>query len=369
MKSVSWKAGVIAGMMTLAQGIEAPVVTRAESAPRTQRLLQNGPYGSGLVTITVPSAAMRTVQTTVWYPAKSAAAKDLGGAAPASAKQGFPLVVYGHGLGSTSTDITHVASHLATHGYVVASLLFPKSNANAPGGATSTDVPNQVTDMLSAVGYLVSPVAAQHAFAKTIDAKRIGLMGYSLGGLTAAYAAEAAPGVNKNIKAVATFAPAACGGYFVTPSLSVKLPLLVINGDTDAITPAEINGDQLFTKSFAGPKYLLHLSRGSHAGFVAGANLTLEPYVSPYANMDGLICTRLAGTVPPAEQQACQVCTANMQISQLSVARHQSIQKAAVLSFFEGYLRDQRSDQQFLKNGLDKENREVDVTYVGPANR
>lgn len=369
MMSVSWKVAALAGVMTVAQGVEGTAAAEAESAPRTQRLVESGPYGSGRAVIQVPSAAQRLVETTVWYPAKDDAAKDLGNAVPGKAKDGFPLIVYGHGLGSTSTDITHVATHLASHGYVVASILFPKSNAASQPGPTATDVPNQVTDVLSVAGYLTSPYAAQHAFAKTIDATRIGLMGYSLGGLTAAYAAEQAPAINPNIKAIATFAPAACGGYAVTPTLSVKLPLLVINGDTDAITPAELNGDLLFSKAFAGPKYLVHLAQGSHAGFVFGAESTLQPFVSPYANMDGLICSKLTGSVPAAEKELCQVCTGNTRISQLAVQRHQLLEKAAVLSFFDGYLRDERRDQQFLKNGLEAENPEVDVTYVGAANQ
>ena len=374
MRSLSLKSGALAVLMTVALGIEAPTTTHAEEAPRTQRLLESGPYGVGKVDITVPNVsnpqAPRFLKTTVWYPAKDDAAKELPDAVPGKAKDGFPLIVYGHGLGSVQTDVTHVASHLATHGYVVASILFPKSNAGAQPAPSAGDVDNQVVDMLFTSGYLVSPTAQQQlAFAKTIDSTRIGLMGYSLGGLTAAYAATAAPAVNPNIKAIATFAPAACGGFLAPKKPSVSLPLLVINGDTDAITPADINGDQLFTKSFEGPKYLVHLSAGSHAGFIFGAEQTLQPAASPYANMDGLICMKLAGSVSPIEQQACQVCTGNTRIPQLGVLRHQAIQKAAVLSFFDGYLRDERRDQQYLKTGLENENPEVDVTYVGAANQ
>jgi hypothetical protein len=119
----------------------------------------------------------------------------------------------------------------------------------------------------------------------------------------------------------------------------------------------------------------VHIAKGSHGGFIETADESLEPAAAYYTglgfptNIDGVICTKLAGTVPAAEQQACQVCTANKVTPQLSALRQQTLQKAAVLSFFDGYLRDERRDQQYLKTGLEGENPELSVTYVGPANQ
>lgn len=393
MIGVGLKTGAFALMMGLALSVAAPSV-HAEPAPRTQRLTENGPYGSGSATLPIQrpfvvgqTTSVRTLTTKVWYPAKDDAAKDLGNAVPGKSKDGFPLIVYGHGLGSVETDIAHVATHLASHGYVVASIRFPNSSALLPDGRprgagdpapSSGDVVGQVGDMLFVAGYLVNDnVQKIYPFAASIDETRTGLMGYSLGGVTAAFAAEQitkVPGLNPSVKAVATFAPAACGAYFLPAGLTVSLPLLVLNGDTDAITPAELNGDLLYSNAYAGPKYLVHLERGSHGGFIDTAT-ALEAAAAQYTsagfpvNMDGVICTKLAGTVPAAEQQACQVCTANKVTPQLSAVRQQTLQKASVLAFFDGYLRDERRDQQYLKTGLEGENPELSVTYIGPENQ
>ena len=347
--------------------------------PRTQRLLERGPYGSGRATVpfvdpTRPTMAngsyagapTRTLTTQVWYPAKDDSQLDVANALPGNAKDGFPLIVYGHGLGSQSTDVAHVASHLASYGYVVASVQFPLSNGNSPGGPTANDVAQQPADLIFVSQAIVSAqIQAFFPFAKTIDKTRLGLMGYSLGGVTAALASQY-PTVN----AVATLAPAACGLYLPGgPGLSVNKPLLVVSGETDAVTPLFINGDPLFSHAYAGPKYNVHIANGSHGGFIATAS-QLEPYAPPGYSLDAVICSAIPPGSAGPTGALCEVCSPSRLLgSQLAAARQQEIQKAAVLSFFDGYLRDERRDQQFLKTGLEQENPELTVTYEGLANQ
>jgi len=54
---------------------------------------------------------------------------------PTDASGPRPLVVYSHGFMSTRDRGTHLAEHLASHGYVVVAASFPLTNFNAPGGA------------------------------------------------------------------------------------------------------------------------------------------------------------------------------------------------------------------------------------------
>lgn len=379
MKKFGFKSSGLAALMTLALGIEVPTTASADEtvAPRTQRLLERGPYGSGRATIpfvdptrktnangSYAGAPTRTLLTEVWYPAKDDAQTDVVNAAPGKAKDGFPLIVYGHGLGSRPTDIAHVASHLASYGYVVASVQFPLSHAAAPGGPTATDVAQQPADLIFVSHAIVSDaIKGVFAFAKAIDTARVGLMGYSLGGVSAALA-SAYPTVD----AVATLAPAACGLYLPGgPGLQVSKPLLVVSGETDAVTPVAVNGDPLFAAAFGGPKYNVHIANGSHGGFISTAP-QLESYAPPGYSLDAVICSAVpAGSTGPTGP-LCKVCLPeSLPGQQLAATRQHAIQKAAVLSFFDGYLRDERRDQQYLKTGLEGENPELVVTYEGPA--
>jgi len=376
MRNFVLTSGALAALIGLGFAAQMPAPAHADNpAPRTQRLLERGPYGSGYAKIdfvdpTRPTMAngeyagapTRSLKTHVWYPTKDASQLDLANAVPGNAKDGFPLIVYGHGLGSQATDVAHVASHLASYGYVVASVQFPLSNGDSPGGPTANDVAQQPADLIFVSQAIVSaPIQGYYAFAKTIDKTRLGLMGYSLGGVTAALASQY-PTVN----AVATLAPAACGLYLPGgPGLAVNKPLLVVSGETDAVTPLAINGDPLFSHADAGPKYNVHIANGSHGGFIA----TASQFESPLYPLDAAICRAIPAGAAGPTGAFCQVCSTLPSATQLAAARQQEIQKAAVLSFFDGYLRDERRDQQFLKNGLEQENPELTVTYEGPANQ
>ena len=56
--------------------------------------------------------------------------------APSDAPGPHPLVVYSHGFMSNRHGGAYLARHLASHGYVVASLDYPLSHYGAPGGRT-----------------------------------------------------------------------------------------------------------------------------------------------------------------------------------------------------------------------------------------
>lgn len=399
MNSFGLKSGAFAVLMTLGVGMETPSTTLAEEnpAPRTQRLLERGPYGSGTATlnledttrptmetsvtvpnygvVTCPATGSRKLEIKVWYPAKDDAQIDVANARIGKSKDGFPLIVYGHGLGSNNGDIRHVASHLASYGYVVASIKFPLSNGAAPCGPTAIDVEGQVGDMLYTRGALTSYFAP----AFSVDTTRTALMGYSLGGVTAAMATDFATSIGMNITAVATLAPAACGLYTVPEGFdalntSLKRPLMVIGGTTDLVTPLPDNGAKLFSAADAAtPKYLVKITNGSHLGFIADAANYESLY--PTTALDNVICSGLvkAGYDHDTTAAECAPCPrfpyTALSALQLPSARHHDLETAALLAFFDGYMRDERRDQQYLKTGLQGENTELSVTYSGPANQ
>src|ERR1051325_11457645 len=129
-------------------------------------LLQRGPFGVGVTTLTFedtsrptmpnngfPGAPTRRLITEIWYPAEPGTAAD-GARNVALSRAGapYPLVAHSHGFSSVRTEPAYLARHLASYGYIVISPDFPLTNINAPGGPTIFDLSNQPGD----VSFLIS---------------------------------------------------------------------------------------------------------------------------------------------------------------------------------------------------------------------
>jgi dienelactone hydrolase len=183
---------------------------------------------------------------------------------PTDASGARPLVVYSHGFMSTRDGGTHLAEHLASHGYVVVAASFPLTNFNAPGGPNATDVINQPQD----VSFLIDRVLAlgpdERTFLGGIDPDRIGVAGVSLGGLTATLAAYHPRFRDPRIRAAISIAG---------PSVMFEpryfdfadVPFLMIAGTHDAMIRYEENAEPIPDKIIRGG--LITLTGASHAGF------------------------------------------------------------------------------------------------------
>ena len=135
-------------------------------------------------------ALPHAVNCALWYPAAAAEADLLEGpwrlrvAADAAPTAGqCPLVVISHGTASSWREHHDSAAFLARCGFVVAALSHPGDSYDYPekdfGGLRSTvNRPGHVSRLLDHL--LQSP-----RFAPLIDASRIGLFGFSIGGYTA----------------------------------------------------------------------------------------------------------------------------------------------------------------------------------------
>lgn len=346
------------------------------AGPKTDRLLEQGDYGSGLASLaledttrptppngTFPGSATRPLPTLVWYPAADRSKNDELGATPATSDDGFPLIVFGHGITSQAAAGSFVAAHLATHGYIVVGPDFPLSKLAAPGGPTARDIPGQAGDVVFLINAFQSPaLQANFPVAAQIDFDRIGVLGYSLGGATMSLA-----GTYPAIDAVATLAPATCPLYQSSVETNLEKPSFILQGTTDAIVRLELNAEPLFDSS-ADPRYLVTIENGSHGGF-----LTQAPGIEamfPTTPLDGVLCQSLLpvlGSDPIA--QACGVCNPLPAGPQLASLRQQDLTRAGVLAFFEGYLRCSPSDAGYLKQHYDRENDELTTNYSGqPGN-
>src|SRR5262249_41522022 len=224
--------------------IRLPPITDVRDMRAGTRLEIPGPFGVGQISLTLvdtsrptmpngsfPGAPNRTLPTAVWYPTTL----DAGGLDAPLARAGrpFPLVIFGHALGSYNTQSTFLTTHLASNGYIVAAPPLPLSSLGAPGGATVADVSAQAGDVTFVIdSFLDFASHAQNRFAGGVDAERIGLTGHSGGALTTLVATYDAHLREPRIKAAVAFAPPACflqAGYFD----AARVPLLILQGDAD----------------------------------------------------------------------------------------------------------------------------------------
>jgi predicted dienelactone hydrolase len=101
-----------------------------------------------------------------------------------------PLVVLSHGNGGSDLDLHDIATYLASHGFVVATLEHPRDNYHDQSGVGRAPVldgrPIQVQAVIT---YLLNDAK----WSKLIDAKRIGVGGFSAGGYTSLLLVGAVP--------------------------------------------------------------------------------------------------------------------------------------------------------------------------------
>ncbi|PSJ60408.1 alpha/beta hydrolase family protein [Pseudaminobacter soli (ex Li et al. 2025)] len=163
----------------------------------------------GMREIGVPAPERgRSLAVTVWYPAEAGGQPVLVGDNKAFkgssalmnapvAKGRFPLIVMSHGSGGRIQGMSWFATELTKAGFIVAG---PNHPGTTSGDSTPADTPKlwERTSDLSAV---IDMMTADPSWSDAIDADRIGVVGFSLGGAAAMEIA----GARANLEAYARY--------------------------------------------------------------------------------------------------------------------------------------------------------------------
>jgi len=288
----------------------------------------------------------------------------------------YPLLVYSHGFMSTRHGGTHIAEHMASHGYVVIAADFPLTSFTAPGDPNADDVVHQPADVSFLIDRALALRPDQRAFSGGIDRSRIGVLGLSLGGLTTTLVAFHPTLADPRVSAAISIAgPSAFFGpaYFDF----ADVPFLMIAGTHDAMIPYAANAQPIPDLIRNGG--LLTLAGGSHAGFsypMSGPmrilgnpdelgcaslmqNLELEPEESPFANLGGAEEGMLDASDTPLP---CEVRFEEA----LPAGRQQMLTVLGVRAFFEQHFSTDEAERaahaRYLSETLPREIAETSYT-------
>ncbi|RRN74562.1 alpha/beta hydrolase family protein [Agrobacterium deltaense] len=161
------------------------------SALVTQPVFAGEAVGVSETTIHSPARG-KDLAVTIWYPSDGKGTQTVSGddrifqGTPifkdGAVKFGrLPLVLLSHGSGSRVSGMAWIAAKLASEGFIVAGANHPGTTS---GDSTPADTPKiwERTDDLSTI---VTVLTAKGKWSSAIDAQRIGVLGFSLGGSAA----------------------------------------------------------------------------------------------------------------------------------------------------------------------------------------
>lgn len=146
----------------------------------------------------------------------------------------FPVLIYCHGGGYFRRDNIHKMTELASHGYIVVSADYDAYYSYLPDGTVVYGTGNNsvhpwfVLDTQFILDQLESMNMSDPQFAGRLDLARIGIVGWSIGGATAAGVSYADP----RIKAAVLYDAAFWAAPEVTSS-GLNKPFLCINATTE----------------------------------------------------------------------------------------------------------------------------------------
>jgi predicted dienelactone hydrolase len=231
------------------------------------------------------------------------------------------IIIISHGLGSDRTSFAYLAEHLASYGFVVAVPEHPGSNSKQleallSGTAHTVTNPREFIDRPLDIKYLLDELTrlskSNPTFRRRLNLEQVGVVGQSFGG----YTALALAGGKINFEQLQTNCPTLedtlnvslllqclamnlpIGSYnlsdarikaviainpvnssiFGQASLSqIKIPVMIVSGSADTVTPALSEQIQPFTWLTTQNKYLALINGGTHFSTIAESPNAIIP--------------------------------------------------------------------------------------------
>ena len=297
-----------------------------------------------------PGKPTRSFQTWIWYPENN--------------EEEHPLIIHSHGIISQGNELANVAERLASHGYVVAAANYPLTSGSTEGGANANDVVNQPADVSFLIDSMVSLSGDDKPFNGTIDPNRIGLSGFSLGGLTTVLATYHPRWRDPRVSAAISIA-GPINSFTSRFYDTTDIPFLGVYGTADALIDYQTNGQIIPDR--VKNSTLVNIEGGSHLGFLALADPafrfmhnpdtigcqgvlaaldqgTEEVYISIGTEAEGVV-------IDPTAPEVC----ANLPPREAShPGRQGMILEIAVLAFFESVFGDSTEIQRAASYQLEK---------------
>ncbi len=317
--------------------IEQQAIPVDFSQPPVQNLIESGPYGVTLDSLTMVDEGRagatfpdqgRTLTVDLYLP-ESAASQVL---AP------VPLVVISHGLTDTRKSFVFMAEHLASHGFAVAALDHPGSDFVhfedlLKGFVDEIASPTEFSDRPRDISFLLDEFTrlnadSNHPFFNRLDLEKIGIIGHSFGGYTALALAGAqldwdtltancdsteltlnaantsmllqctalgdseqfsANLQDERIQSVMAMNPVTSSLFGPTGFSHIAIPSLLVAGSADPLAPALLEQIRPFTWLNGPQHYLAVIQGGSHlyaipglaSGNASGDSSFIKRLVSP----------------------------------------------------------------------------------------
>jgi predicted dienelactone hydrolase len=328
--------------------------TPADPTAAAQNYAERGPHGVGVTTVvfvdpTRPTPANRdyagapdrSLSTEIWYPSGEGFAQGEARDVPFDESGApYPLIVFSHGYGSFNRQSASYAQHLASHGYVVVSPMFPGTNTGTSGGPRLHFTVDQPPD----ISFILDELATRSsddswAFAHAIDLQRIGLTGHSLGGLTTMLTLYGDLRDDR-IDAGVAISPFACLLTDDLAATSQPKPLMVIGGSKDILVgPASIRTAYDVAPE---PKYWVEIIGADHTRFTdVDIEDTQIPNIVAELAQGTLIedVITLAGELG-GNVAACADRSNDSTDTVIEGARQRELLRLSATPFFDAYLRD-----------------------------
>jgi predicted dienelactone hydrolase len=299
-------------------------------------------------------ASVRRIDVMIWYPSAKGAPESAD--APIASGGPWPLVIYSHGTNGHPDNAMHLVNELVHRGYVVAAPAYPLSSITTYTHIRTTDI-SDVINQTRDIHFLIDRLLADPFISRAIDPKRIATTGHSLGAVTSYFTSFGVQTRDPRIVATALIGAgdpvqtALSGdmGLAGTRHAAVSVPTLFLTGEKDVFARTTGRPHAAYSR-IEKPKYEVLIRGGVHVWFRDN-----DDQPTGNKNPD---CLFFEQNMPGVMMPGCEE-----RVPLIGSARQKEITRAAVLDFFDGYLKQdaaalvrlQRIDKDFPEVELSKD--------------